>query len=163
MSDALQEELAGSKEELDALKAIFKKFDKNGDNTLSKDELKQLLKGMPPFNVTDKDVDLVMMKADKNENGVVEMDEFLDYIFKRDRDVRTSVVAQTIEKLDEVMEAAGLTDHIAKARLWKGPERIKSVDPLFEDPTILEQLCEFIGLDLKQRRKLRMTYANLFH
>ncbi|XP_021296616.1 probable calcium-binding protein CML23 [Herrania umbratica] len=65
----------GSMEEM---KEVFKKFDKNGDGKISRDELKTILSalGSPPSS---DEVDRIMSMMDKDGNGYVDLDEFIAF------------------------------------------------------------------------------------
>lgn len=154
--------------EIERMKEIFKKFDKDGNNVLSREELRSLLKAMPRTpgadEVTDRELDLVLLTADKNDNGRLEVDEFLDYIFGQRRDKRTSIAAgEHVAGLGEFLAKAGFSELSEKAGEWMAPARLSSVEELFEDPSSLEKLCDHLGLAPKERRKLRLKFANLYH
>lgn len=151
--------------EMERMRAIFKKFDKDGNNVLSREELRNLLKNLPKGEeVTDHDLDLVILTADKNDNGVVEVDEFLDYIFSQRHDKRGSIKAgNNIEGLEKFLADAGFSDLSEKAGEWMAPKRLTSVEDLFEDVQSLEKFCDHLELNVNQRRKLRMTFAKLYH
>lgn len=61
------------------LKEEFRKLDRNGDGTLSFNEISVLLrKGMSTMG--HKEVQALFDEVDKNQNGRIEFDEFVDYI-----------------------------------------------------------------------------------
>lgn len=157
-----------SAEEVSQMKEIFRKFDQNGDKKLSRRELGRLLKAMPSGeNLSERDMDIVFMTADKNDNGAIECDEFIDYIFQAKQDRRSTRVigdqGAEIEGLQETMKQAGFEELIPKMMGWAAPARLKTAEDLFEDLASLERLCDFLELTTKERRKLRMTYATLNH
>eukprot|EP00927_Polykrikos_kofoidii_P057180 TRINITY_DN51298_c0_g1_i1.p1 TRINITY_DN51298_c0_g1~~TRINITY_DN51298_c0_g1_i1.p1 ORF type:complete len:555 (-),score=114.36 TRINITY_DN51298_c0_g1_i1:76-1626(-) len=62
------------------IKEKFQELDKNGDNCLDMAELKALLrKGNP--NMSDREIRTLYSAVDKNNDGVVQFDEFVDYLY----------------------------------------------------------------------------------
>lgn len=65
------------------LKEQFKKWDKDGNGVISKTELRELLQTLNPlFQVHD--LDKMFIAIDKNGNGQIEYDEFVDWLFTID-------------------------------------------------------------------------------
>lgn len=60
-------------------KAMFSRFDQNGDGCLSPDELTFLLSNIAP-GLSKHDITLLMQEADKNVNGKIEFSEFVDWL-----------------------------------------------------------------------------------
>ena len=73
------------------ISAIFKKYDANGDGTLSKEELKEVIcKLNPPAGAStptpeqlDAIIDVFMQEIDTNRNGTVEMKEFVQWMCQK--------------------------------------------------------------------------------
>lgn len=66
------------------VKDAFKQWDVNADGHISKNEMKAvLIKLLKKDNdVSEEDVEEFMLDADKNQNGIIEYDEFLDWILR---------------------------------------------------------------------------------
>lgn len=62
-------------EKSDKLRTVFRKFDTNNDGTISRHELEYVLTRLGDFRRAD--IDAIMLEVDKNQNGVIEYDEFL--------------------------------------------------------------------------------------
>jgi Ca2+-binding EF-hand superfamily protein len=61
------------------LKAKFTEFDANKDHTISRKKLNTVLAGLDP-TFTQEELDALFDTADKNGNGVIEYEEFIDFI-----------------------------------------------------------------------------------
>jgi Ca2+-binding EF-hand superfamily protein len=75
------------------VKDAFKTWDTNSDGIISKNEMKSVL--MKLLNkatsaVSEEDLDSFMHEADQNENGVIEYDEFLDWVLRPGAKVTTT-------------------------------------------------------------------------
>lgn len=62
-------------------KTIFSKYDSNGDNCICYDELRTLLSAISP-EFTQKDVDSLLKEADVNKDGIIQFDEFVDWLMR---------------------------------------------------------------------------------
>mmetsp|Transcript_8263 Transcript_8263/g.14812 ORF Transcript_8263/g.14812 Transcript_8263/m.14812 type:complete len:358 (-) Transcript_8263:180-1253(-) len=62
---------------------IFRKYDLDRDNKLSHQELHRLMVTLNPHSWTDKKTKILMKAIDNNNNGAIDMTEFLDYIFPK--------------------------------------------------------------------------------
>mmetsp|Transcript_54703 Transcript_54703/g.127972 ORF Transcript_54703/g.127972 Transcript_54703/m.127972 type:complete len:396 (+) Transcript_54703:1-1188(+) len=62
---------------------IFRKYDQDRDNKLSHQELHRLMVQLNPHSWTDKKTKILMKAIDNNNNGAIDMTEFLDYIFPK--------------------------------------------------------------------------------
>ncbi|XVF82748.1 hypothetical protein PTKIN_Ptkin16aG0074400 [Pterospermum kingtungense] len=60
------------------MKKVFKKFDKNGDGKISREELKSILGALGSTPSSD-EVDRIMSEMDKDGNGYVDLDEFIAF------------------------------------------------------------------------------------
>ncbi|CAJ1386400.1 unnamed protein product [Effrenium voratum] len=61
--------------------AAFKRFDKDGNGRISRSELATVFKSLNP-NMTDRDLDDLMNSADKNNDGSLEIAEFVNSLFQ---------------------------------------------------------------------------------
>ncbi len=79
-----------TKEQLEELKESFLLFDKNGDGSISKDELKEALRlfGQKP---TDAQVQEMINNADKDGSGTIEFPEFVLLMGKHLKDKDSEV------------------------------------------------------------------------
>eukprot|EP00747_Dinoflagellata_sp_TGD_P219996 gnl/TRDRNA2_/TRDRNA2_92017_c0_seq1.p1 gnl/TRDRNA2_/TRDRNA2_92017_c0~~gnl/TRDRNA2_/TRDRNA2_92017_c0_seq1.p1 ORF type:complete len:354 (-),score=86.36 gnl/TRDRNA2_/TRDRNA2_92017_c0_seq1:100-1161(-) len=64
------------------LKAVFKKYDLNGDGVISRDELEAVLKAL--MHLPPAEIGAVWLKLDKNRDGKIEYEEFIDFISSGD-------------------------------------------------------------------------------
>jgi len=62
------------------IKKIFQEWDGNSDGSISRSELVRVLKEIS--DLTEKDIDRLMKEVDKNCNGKIEVDEFVDWIMR---------------------------------------------------------------------------------
>ena len=62
------------------MRAIFRKYDTDGDGTISRTHLEEILRKLVP-GISQLDLDLVFRKIDKNFNNLVEYDEFVNLLF----------------------------------------------------------------------------------
>merc|ERR1719160_186633 len=65
------------------IKASFKEFDADKSATISREKLTSVLKALDP-SFTDEELDLLFEHADKNKDGVIQYDEFLDFLMFMD-------------------------------------------------------------------------------
>lgn len=69
------------------MKTYFREFDEDSSHTISQEKLQSVLKHLDP-TFTQEELDMLFDQADKNKNGVIEYDEFLDFVcFLGDDDV----------------------------------------------------------------------------
>ncbi|CAE8592690.1 unnamed protein product [Polarella glacialis] len=67
------------KSDAEVIKHIFAAWDISGDGSISKDELKRVMKALNP-DFTDRDLNALMRVADGNSSGLVEFNDFCDWI-----------------------------------------------------------------------------------
>jgi len=82
LSDA--EELGAEKDQLMRIRAVFRKFDLNGDGTISNAELRKVLKRLDYKTYTDEVIDMVVNSIDTNGDGDVDYEEFISWILSAD-------------------------------------------------------------------------------
>ncbi|OAP57329.1 hypothetical protein AYL99_08067 [Fonsecaea erecta] len=60
-------------------RAAFNVFDKDGSGTISADELRQVMKSLGE-NLTDNEIDEMIREADKDNNGTIDYEEFVQLL-----------------------------------------------------------------------------------
>jgi calmodulin len=60
----------------DKLKQMFKEWDKDGNGTIDKDELKKGTKSLG-LDFDDATIDQMLLEADKNGDGKIQLEEFI--------------------------------------------------------------------------------------
>jgi Ca2+-binding EF-hand superfamily protein len=66
----------------DVIRAVFRIWDANGDGMISAKELRTVLKtALPQFS--DRQVNILLGVLDHDEDGCIEYDEFVDFLFKK--------------------------------------------------------------------------------
>jgi len=68
--------LKSSCDQMDDVKAAFRVFDHNNDGTISKEELKEAMVNFGT-RVTDDEFQTMFAEADKNQDGLIDFDEFV--------------------------------------------------------------------------------------
>eukprot|EP00421_Protoceratium_reticulatum_P066697 CAMPEP_0168415888 /NCGR_PEP_ID=MMETSP0228-20121227/30463_1 /TAXON_ID=133427 /ORGANISM="Protoceratium reticulatum, Strain CCCM 535 (=CCMP 1889)" /LENGTH=470 /DNA_ID=CAMNT_0008429709 /DNA_START=102 /DNA_END=1514 /DNA_ORIENTATION=- len=73
---------AGDADIADQIKKCFRQFDIDGNGAISRVELQAVLERLCSSDkfLTKDDIDMCMSQADTNENGVIEYDEFVDWL-----------------------------------------------------------------------------------
>ncbi|XP_022106348.1 calmodulin-like isoform X2 [Acanthaster planci] len=105
MSDAF------SQEQFSEFKAAFSIFDKDGDGTVTSDELAVVLRSIG-LNPTKRELDMIIKEADTDGNNMIELNEFLATMTQKmmqegrgqDDDVMTE---QEIKKTYDVFDSNG--------------------------------------------------------
>lgn len=69
----------GAKDFHSALTAVFRKYDENGDGTISTEELRAVLGRVAP-ELTAKELDLLFTQMDTNRDGVIQYEEFVSFV-----------------------------------------------------------------------------------
>lgn len=75
----MAEESKVDEEWVEEAKALFAKFDENGDGCMSKDELTSLMTAISP-GMNGSEIESLLEEADTNENGKIEFAEFVDWL-----------------------------------------------------------------------------------
>jgi len=63
----------------DETRAAFNVFDKDGSGTISAEELRQVMKSLGE-NLTDAEIDEMIAEADKDRNGTIDYEEFVQLL-----------------------------------------------------------------------------------
>lgn len=86
LSDA--EELASEKDNAfrEKIGATFRRFDRNGDGSIDRDELRTILQAIDRVFFTNEVCDQLMNEMDEDENGSVDYSEFLNFLCSGDSD-----------------------------------------------------------------------------
>lgn len=71
--------LAAAENEMDNVLNVFKSWDKDGDGKISREELERVLVLLNP-SFTKKDMSLIMKAADRNKDGVIDFEEFAQWL-----------------------------------------------------------------------------------
>ena len=61
---------------MEDIRAVFQRFDKNGDGKISVDELKEVIRALSP-NASPEETVKMMKQFDLDGNGFIDMDEFV--------------------------------------------------------------------------------------
>ncbi|CAK9013011.1 Calmodulin (CaM) [Durusdinium trenchii] len=61
--------------------AAFKRFDKDGSGSISRQELAAVLKGLNPTAWDDASIDRLMRGADRSGDGLLQIEEFVEWVF----------------------------------------------------------------------------------
>mmetsp|Transcript_122598 Transcript_122598/g.216055 ORF Transcript_122598/g.216055 Transcript_122598/m.216055 type:complete len:367 (+) Transcript_122598:53-1153(+) len=66
----------------DSIKTVFRRYDANGDGTISSVELRSVLKAISPAGktFTDREIDSAFARIDVNKDGLIQYDEFVDWL-----------------------------------------------------------------------------------
>lgn len=64
-------------DQIQSLRQAFSKMDKNGDGSLTYEELKTGLHEIPEINVNEADIMDAMTMIDSNQNGLIDYTEFI--------------------------------------------------------------------------------------
>ncbi|CAK9008946.1 unnamed protein product [Durusdinium trenchii] len=67
-----------------AVLEAFKKFDKDGDGSITRDELGNVLRTLDPEEWTEQELDRLLGRVDANGDGKLQVEEFLRWIFAED-------------------------------------------------------------------------------
>lgn len=73
------------------LRGKFAKLDKNGDRKLNYDEMSKLLRRGNP-GMDDRELKMIYDNVDKNHDGLIDFDEFADFLLSKTGETRTSAV-----------------------------------------------------------------------
>mmetsp|Transcript_117177 Transcript_117177/g.304044 ORF Transcript_117177/g.304044 Transcript_117177/m.304044 type:complete len:1140 (-) Transcript_117177:186-3605(-) len=91
----------------DMMKDAFSAWDHNDNGTIEIDELRRVMKGLKP-DFPDRDLDKVMRIVDSNGNGVIEYQEFVEWIMQG---APLDLVDSFQDTVDRLMREAGQAAH----------------------------------------------------
>jgi len=91
---------------LDSIKAIFRKYDVNGDGTISKDELRSVLQTLQSGQFQDSELDEVFSIIDKNKDGKIQYAEFVDWLADDSQEYMGICCASTAKQAPTAVHAA---------------------------------------------------------
>jgi len=74
----------------DKLKQLFRQWDRNHDGFVARDELENALSGIG-LSVSLEEQNLMFNAADKDGNGVIDTDEFIDWAFSGDQRIEKAI------------------------------------------------------------------------
>ena len=105
-------------------KDVIEEFDKDGDNTLSKEESQRFFNSIiddeQDVFISKKDTDVLFDKHDSNKDGKLDSDEVTSLILELFHDLRTKGGAQTsLSEDDPVQEEAGEDETQKLDRLYR--------------------------------------------
>jgi len=114
-------------------KEAFAIFDKNGDGSISRDELKVVLDALGT-NTTEENLDKLIMEVDMDNNGEIDYDEFLLMMYRQAQGVSSNKEAE-VRKAFSIFERDG----------WvKTGDLIKVLCSLGDSPTNPTDLDELL-------------------
>mmetsp|Transcript_79867 Transcript_79867/g.171163 ORF Transcript_79867/g.171163 Transcript_79867/m.171163 type:complete len:495 (-) Transcript_79867:68-1552(-) len=63
----------------ESIKEIFRQWDTDGSGKISKEEMSDVLRALNP-NFTEQDIEMMFAAADKNQDGEIDFEEFIDWL-----------------------------------------------------------------------------------
>lgn len=85
VGERLSSSVHAGEKELEDIRAAFMKFD-NGDGKLDRDELRRAMTQLGDDKLTEQEFDELMQEADVDEDGVIDMSEFISFMTRRSYD-----------------------------------------------------------------------------
>jgi len=79
ISREFEEQFGETGDNMEQVKAMFERWDADGNGTISKDELKQVFRALSS-DMSDNDIETMLLAADQNADGVVDYKEFIDWL-----------------------------------------------------------------------------------
>ena len=76
------------------LKQVFDNAFKDKSNTISRSDMQEVLKSLDP-SFTQQELDVLFDGADKDGNGVIDYNEFIDFVCYLDDEIATTTIAIT--------------------------------------------------------------------
>merc|ERR1740121_3247700 len=93
---------AGGADDEQVVRKAFSKFDKNGDGTITREELAKILKSLDPEKYSDDArIEQMIEDADSDKDGVIDYMEFVDWVFKDEISRKLIEVVAEVSSSDE--------------------------------------------------------------
>eukprot|EP00930_Biecheleria_cincta_P040965 TRINITY_DN2804_c0_g1_i2.p1 TRINITY_DN2804_c0_g1~~TRINITY_DN2804_c0_g1_i2.p1 ORF type:complete len:238 (+),score=51.78 TRINITY_DN2804_c0_g1_i2:49-762(+) len=89
--------------------SLFRRFDKNGDGTIERRELEQVLRVLNRHLYTDKEITKAMKVIDKNKDGLVSYEEFVEWIAGSEQGQEVSDLASATKGTERLADKANFT------------------------------------------------------
>eukprot|EP00746_Dinoflagellata_sp_MGD_P014398 gnl/MRDRNA2_/MRDRNA2_131539_c0_seq1.p1 gnl/MRDRNA2_/MRDRNA2_131539_c0~~gnl/MRDRNA2_/MRDRNA2_131539_c0_seq1.p1 ORF type:complete len:199 (-),score=46.18 gnl/MRDRNA2_/MRDRNA2_131539_c0_seq1:11-607(-) len=120
--------MSGDTSVKDKLKQLFRQWDRNKDGVISRGELNEVF---TQLNLEQAMIDAMFEAADTNKNGVIDTDEFIDWVFSGEENVENAVIG-SLPDIPELV-SSGLCGQ------WRQPSSIESYK-LFASGTALYEM-----------------------
>jgi len=99
---------------MDAVVAEFRRFDCNGDGSITRNELSRVLKGLQPGLWTESKITQLMDAVDRNHDGLIQFEEFVSFCYGNQELARLVVENDVaIERAAQALMAKARSAHAA--------------------------------------------------